>query len=298
MKPVYGIALAALLLGTGASLIAILGGGTSGMAESSATVAPMTSPTAPATSGAAADPTLARLAGWDRWDSTRQTAAIAGIMSDPRLSPGMVGFLLREVGNRRLEPGTRNNIANALMAQDAMPAGLAERFLAMADDRGESPTWRDYAVQRLVATIPPGGDAQPIAAKLLELVAQGEGSLPGTALIQLAQLVESGRLPREGAYTAALVQLAGRPGAPLANRMTAVARLGEQGDAAQAQVVRALLTADAEPALARVAIAALGLIGEQADRELIRPYLVHANQAVAMAAQAAIRRLDNPRKPL
>jgi hypothetical protein len=230
--------------------------------------------------------------GWAQWETARRTAAITKIVGNPRLDPEIIAFLQRELLNRGLHPGTRNNIANALMGQDERPAGLAEIFMRMVDDPQESITWRDYSVQRLVASLPPGADTAPVADKLLSLIRSGPGSLPGTALIQVDLLLRSGRMPPGPAYADALVQLATAATAPLENRMTAVAKIGERGDPAQLAVVRGLLTPQVEPALLRVAIATLGLIGNDQDRPVVAGYLTHTNRGVVMAATAAIKRLD------
>lgn len=230
--------------------------------------------------------------GWSQWSTPRRTATISGIMGDPRLPADTIAFLQQVLRDRTLDPGTRNNIANALMAQDERPAGLAETFLRMVDDPQESITWRDYSVQRLVLTLAPDADATPVAQKLLSIVRSGPGSLPGTALIQLDLLISSGRVVAGPAYAEALTQVATTATAPLENRMTAVAKIGERGDPAQVAVVRGLLTPQVEPALARVAIATLGLIGTPQDRPVVAKYLTHSNQSVVMAAKAAIKRLD------
>lgn len=240
----------------------------------------------------APDPAMAAYAGWEGWTSTRQTAAIAAIMGDPRLSPGVLDFLLRELGNKKLQPGTRNNIANALIGQDVKPDGLAARFDRMIDDQTEEMLWRDYSVQRLVATLPPEADATPVANRLIVIIRSGPMTLPGTALIQLDLLIRSGRYTPGPVYTQALAYVATAPDALLENRMTAITKIGEQGSAAQLSVVRQMLTPQTEPALLRVSIATLGLVGTKQDRQVVANYLTHANQGVAMAAQAAIKRLD------
>jgi len=290
MKPALGIAVAAglVLVGTLAALIAnrqdapASGDGKPADSLVEPGKSPVTTP----------DPAMAAFAGWDQWTSTRQTAAIAAIMGDPRLSPGVIDFLQRELGNQKLEPGTRNNIANALIAQDVKSAGLAERFHRMIDDSTEALIWRDYSVQRLVATLPPEGDVTPVANKLIAIIRSGPGTLPGTALIQLDLLIRSGRYAPGQIYTQALVYIATAPDALLENRMTAIAKMGEQGAAAQLPVVRQMLTPQTEPALLRVSIATLGLVGTEQDRQVVATYLTHANQGVVMAAQAAIKRLD------
>jgi hypothetical protein len=249
---------------------------------------------APAQAGGdAADVTApTRFSGWNTWSTTRRTAVIAEVVGDPRLDQESIAFLMRQLEDPALDPGTRNNVANALMGQDRRPAGLAAMFLRMVDDPRETMTWREYSVQRLVATLAPDEDARPLAARLIHLVRHGEGPLPGSALIQLELLVRAGRGEAAQAYADLLVDLARRPQAPLENRMTAIAKLGETGDPSQAPVVRALLTPDAAPALVRVAVATLGLIGAPEDVRLVERYLDHPNRAVVLAAKAALKRLE------
>lgn len=254
--------------------------------------APAAAPTVTADPEASGSATSPRFDGWETWSTSRRTALVADLMGDPRLDADTIAFLKRQLEDRKLDPGTRNNVANALMGQERRPDGLAAVFLRMVDDPQETMTWREYAVQRLVATLSPDEDARPMAARLVHLVQHGDGPLPGSALIQLELLVLAGRGDAGPAYAQVLVALAKKPDAPLENRMTAVAKLGETGDRSQAAVVRALLTADAAPALIRVSVATLGLIGAPEDQQVVQRYLKHPNRAVVMAAKAAIKRLE------
>ena len=297
MKPVVGIAIVAGLVVVGAiTAVALNRADSPVIGQKGIETGVETGPTSAAdpnpAQAIANDPAMSSFAGWEQWTSTRQTASIAAIMGDPRLSAGVIAFLQRELGNQKLESGTRNNIANALIAQDAKPAGLAERFSHMIDDTTESLLWRDYAVQRLVATLPPEGDVTPVATKLIALIRSGPATLPGTALIQLDLLIRSGRYTPGSIYADALAYVASAPGALLENRMTAITKIGEQGPAAQLTVVRQMLTPQTEPALLRVSIATLGLVGTQQDRPVVAQYLKHANPGVVLAAEAAIKRLD------
>jgi hypothetical protein len=290
MKPVVGIVVA-----SGVVLVGVLAAITLHRADTPVAggepAAPLPAESNPAQM-IAEDPAMSAFAGWEQWTSTRQTAAIAAIMGDPRLSGGVIAFLQRELGNQKLEPGTRNNIANALIGQDVKPTGLAARFTHMIDDTTEALLWRDYAVQRLVATLPPEGDVTPVATKLIALIRSGPATLPGTALIQLDLLIRSGRYTPGPIYADALAYVATAPDALLENRMTAITKIGEQGSAAQLTVVRKMLTPQTEAALLRVSIATLGLVGTRQDRPVVAQYLKHANQGVVLAAEAAIKRLD------
>lgn len=236
------------------------------------------------------------LAGFAQWTQPRRMQVLAKLSEDPRLDERTIAFLGAELGDRSLDASSRNNIANVLIAQDAKDPALAQRLMAMVDDPAESLTWRDYALQHLVRTVPFSPDPQAITAKLVALSAKGatgEGTLPGTALLQLAQLQRTGAVTLGDDYAKAVATMATDPRVGLENRMSAVGLIGQCGLKAQAPTVRTLVAQAKEPALVRVALATLGLVGDASDVPLLEKYLTDPNQAVALAAKGALVHLKD-----
>nr|MBA3938758.1 hypothetical protein [Planctomycetota bacterium] len=118
-------------------------------AAPAATVLPATVPAVGSGSNAArANPGEPGLfAGFAQWTVTQRQAATAGVMGQTALDLDVLAFLSAELDDRHLDLVSRNNVANALIAQERSDPALAGRLLAMVDDAAESADWRDYALQ-------------------------------------------------------------------------------------------------------------------------------------------------------
>jgi hypothetical protein len=237
-----------------------------------------------------------RFAGFSDWPEQRRVAAVTALQDDPRLDAETVGFLIDAIRDRRLSELARNNIANGLLIQDMPDARLPGLFLAMVDDPGESLKWREYAVQHLAGTIDAGADVATVVAALRRLMAGSEGSIPGTAMLHLHRLEQSGRTTLSGDFSDLVAARAADPRTDLLVRMTALGLLGERGARQHLPLVRRLVASD-QSALRRAAIATLGLIGDAGDHALVAGEVGAADPAVALAARGALERLERRSAP-
>jgi hypothetical protein len=226
--------------------------------------------------------------GFFTWSPRQQLDAVTKAQSDPHLDAVTIGFFLQEVQDHHLDEVTRNNLANALLVQDQPSDQLAALFARMIDDPAESMIWRAYAVQHLASAYP-GRDGEAVVAVLMRAMDHGAGAIAGTAMIQLDRLAREQHLQLDAGFDRSLeARLVAQPNDEIVT-MAVLALLGERRVVAALPAIRAF-TMDRDPHLRRTAIAALGRIGDMADRSLVSGFVGDPDQLVALAAQAALQR--------
>ena len=248
--------------------------------------APAAAPRAPASAWRRPDPPP-QLAGFYADQGRAQLGLITELETDPRLPAEVVRFLRAAIEDRTLEDVTRNNMANCLRIQADHDAGLAALFTRMTDDAAESPTWREYAVQHLAGAAAFAADPRAAIDALWRLAEHGAGSIPGTALLQLDLLEQQGATTLDDRYSALLARTAANESAGAAARMAALGLIGQRDAQAALGAVRKC-AGSGDPSLRRVAIATLGLAGNQGDRPLITAAMSDRDPAVSAAAAVAI----------
>ena len=213
----------------------------------------------------------------------------------------LYGLLDRKSGEDPATPAERNalknDVVNALKMQKVIPADLPARLIAMFNDPAHDAVWRDYCIQHLgsvYAEITPLALQEQARQTLWAAASEKQGTIPGTALIALANL--SGQPGFEKARIAALaLTLVRSPDYGEPSKITAFqicAKLGEQSvlpDARQQMSNGSVLI--------RVsALACVGILGDQSDLAALRALESNADIRLRTAAQAAIKRLiDKPR---
>jgi hypothetical protein len=240
--------------------------------------------------------------GFSTWNTGQRLKAINAIMSSPELDLDVLAFLQEKLGDKKLVESIRNNIANALIFQDRHDSQLATRFLRMVDDTSESMTWRDYALQHASRAVLFSDQPQPVMDRLLALMEKGEGTLPGTAILQLNTLDRDGVL-RDASkrIDRGILAMVGDERADVGNRMSAISAMGIRGMVDHVQLVRDLVRTTGDGSLKRVALATLGQIGSAPDVALIQRYVDDTNILVALAARGALTRVQeksNVKSPL
>jgi hypothetical protein len=213
----------------------------------------------------------------------------------------LYGLLNRKSGEDPATPAERNalknDVVNALKMQKVIPADLPARLIAMFNDPAHDAVWRDYCIQHLgsvYADITPLALQEQARQTLWTAASEKQGSIPGTALIALAN--QSGQPGFEKARIAALaLTLVRSPDYGEPATITAFqicAKLGEQAvlpDARQQMSNGSVLI--------RVsAMACVGFLGDQSDLAALRALESNSDIRLRTAAQAAIKRLiDKPR---
>jgi hypothetical protein len=240
--------------------------------------------------------------GFSTWNTEQRLMAINAIMSSRELDLDVLAFLQEKLGDKKLAEGIRNNIANALIFQDRHDGQLAGRLLRMVDDTGESMTWRDYALQHASRAVLFSDQPQAVFDRLLALMEKGEGTLPGTAILQLNTLDHDGVLRDAGKrIDLGILAMVADERADVGNRMSAISAMGMRGMVDHVHLVRDLVRTTNDGSLQRVALATLGYIGSASDVALIQRYVDDANTLVALAARGALTRVQekaNTKLPL
>jgi hypothetical protein len=226
----------------------------------------------------------------------QQLDLVTKLMSNRNLSADILSFLKREVANKKLPELTRNNIANGLVYQREKDPELFKVFMNMASDKAESIKWRDYSLQFLGETLAFASDPATVQTRLLEVARSSEETLAGTAIIHLALNEAKGVIKLDESFSDLLITRLADQRLPVAAKVSILGVIGKRKDKRQIEVVRLFAGQQKNDGLKRSAIAALGLIGEQSDIELIKPALKHKNRAVVLAAKGAIKRLEKRQK--
>lgn len=234
------------------------------------------------------------LTGFRSWSRQAQLNAITAIESNPRLDDQVVAFLGYELAaDRSLDDITRNNIANALLIQSQAFTTLPETLIHMVNDRNESSTWRAYALQHLATAFERvnGGDQQILKA-LQSAMADPDNSVACTAMIQLNRLERDKFLKLDPDYAQTVIsRLRSKGNDDPVVGISIIPLLGERREKAALPEIRPLAQ-DSDPHVRRVAIAALGRMGDVTDLALMRRSLDDGNELVEMAARGAIARLE------
>jgi HEAT repeat protein len=190
----------------------------------------------------------------------------------------------------------KNDVVNALKMQTVMPADLPARLIAMFNDPAHDPVWRDYCIQHLgsvYAGITPLALQEQARQTLWTATSEKQGSIPGTALIALANL-------------------AGQPGfekARIAATALALVRLPDYGEPAKITAFQICAKLDEQAVLPdarqqmtngsvliRVsALACVGILGDQSDLAALRQMESSSDSRLRTAAQAAIKRVIEKR---
>lgn len=203
----------------------------------------------------------------------------------------------------------KNDVLDALIRTKPMPEGLGAAMIEMYRDLSMDATWRDYCVQHFALYYdekwPPGSpageaepsdEAEPEQARILDAFAaameERGGTIAGTALIGLAHLAAGHARQVPPARVAAhALAVANDASAGEAARLTALQVCVQTGARGALPAARLLAQTGESVATRLSAVATLGEIGEEQDRELLRSLAADADRRVAAAAGKAATRL-------
>lgn len=211
----------------------------------------------------------------------------------------------------------KNDILNALEAQESVPEDLGLQLVRMYRDSGQDDVWRDYCIQHLglfyEARWPKGAplddkQRKEIDAAYWEAVADTTKPTAGTALIGMKRLAamaplsgESGAKDAAGArrypefdmdrIAEAALRVAGDTGACEGARTTAMAMCGEIGRPEALPAMRVAAQTGESVMFRMASIAALGTCGESSDMELLQALAQEKETRIRAAAESAAKRL-------
>ena len=193
--------------------------------------------------------------------------------------------------------GLKNNVADALIAQNRVGPDLLEAFLALASDSGQDAAWREYLLQKIpdLALRLEDETSRKNATDFLRGQSENtEYILAGTALIALERLHRGDPSligPLEIAQRAERVLA--HPQQANACKIAALQVLGAADGERGRRAARAALSDSQSPLMLKVsAIATLGAHGEPEDRPRVQAYENSPDYRLRTAARAALAKLD------
>jgi HEAT repeat protein len=231
------------------------------------------------------------LATWFSLTESQRLDLVTDLSRNPALTPDVVAFLRSVIQDRERGIVTRNNAANALVGQEIKDPTLAAVFKRMVDDASETEQWRDYSLQFLAVSVDWSNDPEAMAATIWQMATNGPGSIPGTALLHLHYMDQRAVALLPGGYEDYLAKLLAQENADLPSRMTVAGIAGQRGMIELAPQLRKAAEHAAQPALRRVALAALGQINDPADIAFVQRFTNDSDVLIAAAAKGAEQRL-------
>lgn len=226
-------------------------------------------------------------------------ANLRGISASPpaELETALAAFLRHSPEQSGLRPGQlhafKNEIANILFAREPIREGLAEQFMAMAEEKKQSAVWRDYCVQHLGAVMErlSPEERRRCAGLFAGKTRLAEAGIAGTALIALSNNAGLPEIEEDDvARRAFAVASSRRMDAP--SRMTALQICARHGCDKVLPLARRLARKSRNINLRASALAAIGTLGGQSDVALLEEYRESGLYRVRTAARAALARLE------
>ena len=189
----------------------------------------------------------------------------------------------------------KNEVADALVAMDPPPPGLADELIAGYRNPSVDPVWRDYCIQFLGSLIPKTEDEAVrarIVGVLWDATRDTAEATAGTALIALHRNLDVEGVGSESLARRALEICGSSAKPPVKATALQTAALLRSPDALPVAREWAL----SGPATLRMAaIAAIGQLGDESDRSLLDRCSAEKDSRVKTAARAALKRLERNR---
>ena len=231
------------------------------------------------------------LENWFSMKESQRLDLVTKLQHNSTLKPEVVTFLISVVQDRQRYIVTRNNAANALVNQEIKDPSLAMMFKRMVEDVSETEQWRDYALQFLAVSVDWSDDPQAMTATIWHMATEGPGSIPGTAFLHLHYIDQRGVAQLPLGYVEHLSKMLDQESADLPSRMTVAGIIGQRQMIELAPQLRKVAEHASQPALRRVALAALGNINDPADIAFVQRFTSDADVLIAAAAKGAEKRL-------
>jgi len=217
------------------------------------------------------------------------------------LTPGEVQSLYvlmdRKAGMDRLPlnklNALKNEAADILRRQQKLPPDLTRKLMAMYADPGHDAVWRDYCIQHLggcFARVAVAADQQAARDVLWAATGERVGGIGGTALLALCTNVGQAGIERDR-LAARAYELAADGQTGELTRITALQICARLGERRILPVARTLAQSARSVPLRMSAVAAVGTLGEPADRAVLEGYARSDDVRLRTAAVSALKRL-------
>jgi hypothetical protein len=233
------------------------------------------------------------------------------LRSKQALSPSerqaLIAFLQEQTTDQKLErmASIKHTVMNVLARQPELPLPWQTILRQILEDESQHRVIRDYALQQLFswheATFLQGdsssseAERNAIEALFWRMLEQTQGSLAGTAILGLHNLsTKGGGIDRARLSTASLEIVRAPDSGPLTriSGLQVCALLGNRE--ALAEAVHLAREGDSV-ALRASAIAAIGVLGSDAESALLAGLVEEANRSIRLASQSALARIETNR---
>jgi hypothetical protein len=204
--------------------------------------------------------------------------------------------------------GIVNECFNILRRPDCGAASFSDRLISVVGDESADPVIRDYSIQHLRAYYSDNDplasrENDPVVRKRIENTILGAArrtgeSWSGTALLALDHmLLECAEEPIPPSFSGVdvdgmVISLATNSEANMLARISAIQLCAERDLPAVLPALRALVTdAGVDASLRLSAVAALGVLGEKSDLDLLEPLVTGTDSQLVYAAVPAATRI-------
>lgn len=188
----------------------------------------------------------------------------------------------------------KNNVADAVIAQEAPPKGMLSWFLEMYADSKQGDLWRGYIVQKMAEIIQRLKSPDDVKRGVYFLWSQLRAQHPIEAALGLDRLHEArpDLVSKEELVRSFGALLAGMEPSQQLKRV--VLQLFGKYDTtgARREAIRFLRDKDSELMLKASALATLGQVGNVEDKGLIEPYVSSPDIRLSTAASVALKRVS------
>ncbi len=189
--------------------------------------------------------------------------------------------------------GLKNELVIVLMKQHEYPRELTDKLIKMYHTPELGAVWQDYCIQFLGqwgAYAATAEELKHVRATLLEALEDRHAGIAGTALIAINSL-SSKKMFSVPEVKEAAWMLANNEQIPEASRIPALQIAAVMGDQRIVETARKII-GQRNPAMLKMsAMAALGMVGNHEDTELLKAYERSSDIRLRNAAIAAIRTL-------
>lgn len=187
----------------------------------------------------------------------------------------------------------KNDVVNVLRAQEGKPIDLANNLMAMYYDKAHNDVWRDYCVQHLggfFKKIELSREKKEAVRTLWKATEETNTSIAGTALIALVYNQNDDMIDTSEVAQKALIFCTDSNCSEL-TKITALQICAKLGESQVLPVARKIASSKQSVLLRMSAIAAVGTLGNESDRDMLEKYSKSSDVRLRKSAQSALTRL-------
>lgn len=200
----------------------------------------------------------------------------------------------------------RNDVMEILLRQEQLPNGIGQLLTEIYNNPKQDEIWRNYSIQFMApfyerqsnkaggaGSSPANNELKLVEESLWKALDERDNSNAATALLGLDNL--SGNFPEfeKSDVQAAMVDLATDDTASEANRITALRLCGQQGHVEALEPARDVAQHGETTLLRCAAIATLGDLGSDEDRDLLEAYAISTDKRIQQIALHSLKKLSN-----